>query len=530
MGLRLFGYGVYCDSIPQYAAKIAKIFEVRLLINNFFAKNMINDYLTEQILSNFGHLPTSDQSKAISALSDFILSPNPTALFVLRGFAGTGKTSLIGALVKTMEALGRPCVLMAPTGRAAKVFSLYAAHPAYTIHRRIYRQKSMEQDAAFSLNFNKQRQVLFIVDEASMISNRADGQMLRQSLLEDLIQFVYGGGVTGCRLVLCGDTGQLPPVGETESPALQPDELRCQGMDVTMATLTEIVRQRETSGILWNATDLRHCIEADAVYDWPRIRFSGLTDVVNVPGDELIETIADCYARHGMDDTMIICRSNKRAVAYNRGIRYQILGYEDELCGGDIVMIAKNNYYWTRLQTQGSASDSDAAEAGKDAAGEPVVEYIANGDIAVVKRVWNEREFYGFRFADCMLTLPDYDDYEVTASVLLDTLHAEAPSLSHEQQEKLFEGVMEDYADIPLKRDRLKKLKEDPYYNALQLKYAYAVTCHKAQGGQWGYVFIDQGYVTEEMLDADYYRWLYTAITRAKEKVFFVNWRKEQSK
>ena len=489
---------------------------------------MIKDYLKEQILSNFGHLPTADQSDAISALSEFILSSVPVSLFVLRGFAGTGKTSLVSALVRTMEQLGRTCVLMAPTGRAAKVFSLYARHPAYTIHRRIYRQKSMDQDAAFALNYNNARQVLFIVDEASMVSNRPDGQMLRQSVLEDLLQFVYGGGVTGCRLVLCGDTAQLPPVGEDESPALQPDRLRAMGMDVTMATLTGIVRQREASGILWNATRLRRCIESDDVYGWPAIRFTGFPDVVNVPGEELIETIAGCYAQQGMDETMIVCRSNKRAVAYNRGIRFQILGYEDELCGGDIVMIAKNNYFWTRKPEQDEAPKPQAGQTGSDVSG-PAVEYIANGDIAVVHRVWNEREFYGFRFADCLLTLPDYGDYEFTATVLLDTLHAEAPSLPHDRQEQLFRGVMEDYADIPLKRDRLKKLKDDIYYNALQLKYAYAVTCHKAQGGQWGHVFIDQGFMTDEMLGPDYYRWLYTAMTRATEKVYFVNWRKEQT-
>lgn len=477
---------------------------------------MVIDYLTEQITANFGHLPTQDQQKAIDLLAQFILSPETHRVFVLRGFAGTGKTSLLAAVVKTLEQLERPCVLMAPTGRAAKVFSLYADHPAYTIHKRIYRQKSIDQDSIFSLSFNMLRRVFFVVDEASMISNTQDYASQHSSLLDDLISFVYAGDQQ-CRLILVGDTAQLPPVGEAESPALQADVLRSYGLDVMQTTLRQIVRQQEASGILWNATVLRRLIDTEQVFDLPKIRFFGFKDVRNVPGDELIDTLSNCYARYGLDETMVVCRSNKRAIVYNNGIRAQILGREEELSGQDLVMIAKNNYYWTAPSPQGEESNQSS------------VSFLANGDIAVVQRIRNQRELYGFHFADCTLRFPDYDDYEVETTVLLDTLHAEAPALTREQQQLLFDRIMDDFADIPLKRDRLKKMKEDPYFNAVQLKYAYAVTCHKAQGGQWSHIFIDQGYMTDDMLGPDYFRWLYTALTRATDTVYFVNWRDVQT-
>ena len=514
---------------------------------------MLKDYFKEQILSNFGHLPTDDQQKTVEELTDFIFSPEATDVFVLRGFAGTGKTSLIGALVKTMVQLERECVLLAPTGRAAKVFSLYADHPAFTIHKRIYRQKSMDQDSSFVLNFNPLKHALFIVDEASMIQTRphsltgeGSGFSVNAggSLLEDLITFVYGNlyasalgeGGSGCRLILLGDTAQLPPVGETDSPALQPDVLRSYGLTPRMVTMKQIVRQQESSGILWNATRLRQLLENECVYDWPQIRFAGFADVKNVPGNELIEELANCYARYGKDETMVVCRSNKRAIIYNNGIRNQVLDREEELSSGDYVMIAKNNYYWLQapsnspegVRTQGKRLNPDNANPSDEEAWKSP-SFLANGDIAEIKRIRRERELYGFRFADCVLRLPDYDDYEFEATVLLDTLHEEAPALTHDRQESLFQQVLEDYADIPLKRDRMKALKEDPHFNALQIKYAYAVTCHKAQGGQWSHLFIDQGYMTEEMLGPDYYRWLYTALTRATNTVYFVNWRPEQT-
>ncbi len=508
---------------------------------------MIKNYLREQILQNFAFKPTSGQAEVIDSLCDFILAPGNDEVFILRGFAGTGKTSLVSALVKTMEQLQRHCVLMAPTGRAAKVFSLYSDHPAFTIHKRIYRQKSIDKDSIFSLNYNMLANVLFIVDEASMIPNEGlSGAMYGTGrLLDDLIQFVYGGH--GCRLILMGDTAQLPPVGEEESPALQDDIISGYGLNLRSHTMRQVVRQQEESGILWNATHLRQLIEDEEYFSLPKIRFAGFTDVRNVPGNELIEAISDCYSHCGTDDTMVVCRSNKRAYIYNNGIRNQILGREEELSSGDLLMIAKNNYFWlsdseelgvrsaTRTchpePVEGSKHSvpSTPFHSAQDDNAKGKTDFIANGDIAVVERVRNIRELYGFRFADCWLRFPDYDDYELEVTVLLDTLHTEAPALTKKQSDRLFNAILEDYMDIPNKRDRMKKMREDPYYNALQIKYAYAVTCHKAQGGQWSRVFIDQGYMTEEMLGPDYFRWLYTALTRATETVYLVNWREEQT-
>lgn len=474
---------------------------------------MIKEYLEGLILHNFGFTPTNQQAEVVKSLAEFILAPTEDEVFLLRGYAGTGKTSLIGALVKTMREVKSSTngeddgmVLMAPTGRSAKVFSLYADHAAYTIHKRIYRQKSIDKDSIFDLNFNMKSNLLFIVDEASMISNDNMLSGVNGGLLDDLVHFVYNG--KGCRLLIMGDTAQLPPVGEGESPALQKDMLEGYGLSVRYHSLTQVVRQADASGILWNATHLRQLIDMEDIFDLPKIKFAGFHDVKNISGSELIEELGNCYNRYGQDETIVICRSNKRAHVYNNGIRSQILWREDELTGGDMLMIAKNNYFWTE---------------GLDA------DFIANGDIAVVERVRNEREFYGFRFADCQLRLPDYDDLEIEATVLLDTLHAEAPALTREQQDILYNKVLEDYQDIPLKKDRLKALKQDPYFNALQIKYAYAITCHKAQGGQWGHVFVDQGYMTEDMLGPEYFRWLYTAITRATDTVYFVNWREEQT-
>ena len=491
---------------------------------------MIIDYFKELILNNFGHNPTSQQQEVVEALAEFILrepttdaSRSNADVFILRGYAGTGKTSLVSALVKTMEQLERRCVLMAPTGRAAKVFSLYSGHETFTIHKRIYRQKAIDDDTVFSMGFNAMTNSLFIVDEASMISNDATNTIYGTGrLLDDLVQFVYSG--SGCRLILLGDTAQLPPVGDIHSPALQPEVLRGYGLDVTCMTLSQVVRQRDLSGILQNATKLREIADplcpSDISPSMGReaglIRFA--PDVVNVPGNELIEAISDCYRNYGLDETIVVCRSNKRAHVYNMGIRNQILDREEELSSGDFIMIVKNNYYWK------SSEYSEHSEYSE----KPSFSFLANGDIAQVLRVRNERELYGFRFADCELRFPDYDNMELTATVLLDTLHTETPALTHEQSEQLWNRVLEDYADIPSKKERMRKMKEDPYLNALQIKYAYAVTCHKAQGGQWSQVFIDQCYVTPDMMGTDYYRWLYTAFTRATDKVFLVNWLKEE--
>lgn len=470
---------------------------------------MLNDDLSQQIKRNFLYKPTEEQEIAITSFSDFFFSAEHDSVYLLKGYAGTGKTSLVSAIVKTLDSLKQKCVLLAPTGRAAKVFSHHAGHSAYTIHRRIYRQKSFSNELDnFTMNSNLHQHTLFIVDEASMIANDGlSGSMFGSGrLLDDLIQYVYGG--QGCRLMLIGDTAQLPPVGEEESPALSYDALRGYGLEVTERILTQVVRQANDSGILYNATRLRHYIADDDCFSLPTIKVSGFTDVRVLPGGELIDAINESYDHVGMDETMIVCRSNKRAGLYNKGIRGTILYREDELNTGDWLMVAKNNYFW----------EADCKQ----------LDFIANGDMAVVKRVRRVHEMYGFRFADVALSFPDYDDLELDVRILLDTLHSDAPALTKEQSDSLFNAVCEDYADITIKRDRMKKVKEDPWYNALQVKYAYAVTCHKAQGGQWKRVFIDQGYMTDEMLSPDYFRWLYTAFTRATEKLYLVNWPKEQ--
>lgn len=471
---------------------------------------MINSYLVQQIKGNFLYKPTLEQEKTVKFLADFLFSRQSDSVFLLKGYAGTGKTSLIGALVKTLDQLQQKCVLLAPTGRAAKVFSHYAQHPAYTIHKKIYRQRNFSNDLDnFSLDDNLHQHTLFIVDEASMIANDglAGAVFGTGRLLDDLIQYVYAG--TGCRLMLIGDTAQLPPVGEEESPALSADKLRGYGMEVYEAQLTEVVRQMHDSGILWNATELRRYISEENFLTLPSVRVEGFPDIRMVSGSELIEVINDCYGQAGMDETIVVCRSNKRANIYNKGIRNTILFREDELNSGDLLMVAKNNYFWT--------------EGCKE------IDFIANGDIAVVRRVRRVREAYGFRFADVVLAFPDYDGMELEVKLLLDTLHTETPALPKELNDRLFYSVLEDYADITVKRERMKKMKADPHYNALQVKYAYAVTCHKAQGGQWKRVFLDQGYMTEDMLTPDYFRWLYTAFTRATEILYLVNWPKEQT-
>lgn len=468
---------------------------------------MISDELTYRIRAAFPHTPTREQEQAIRTFASFMADRREESAMILRGSAGTGKTTLAAAIVRALVGLRQKLVLMAPTGRAAKVFSLYAGHAAYTIHRRIYRQKSLE--GGFSPGFNSAADTLFIVDEASMVSRESSfgptgGSSLGSglsSLLDDLIRFVYNQH--GCRLLLIGDRAQLPPVGEEESPALQASVLRQYGLHVSECDLNEVLRQSQDSGILYNATGIRNMVNyqlSTINCQLPKVRFRGFADIRRVPGDELIEQLATSYSRVGLDETMVITRSNKRANIYNQGIRAQVLDREEELCTGDLLMVVKNNYYWR-----------------KD-------EFIANGDRCVVRRVRNVHSQHGFRFADVTMTFPDYDDYELTATVLLDTLTSEAPALTADQQALLYNKVMEDYQDLRLKADRLKALKQDRYYNALQVKFAYAATCHKAQGGQWAHVYVDQGYMTDDMLTTDYLHWLYTAFTRATERLYLVNW------
>lgn len=330
-------------------------------------------------------------------------------------------------------------------------------------------------------------------------------------LLDDLISYVYSG--KDCRLLMLGDDAQLPPVGELESPALSAQALSLYGLGVQEFCLENVMRQLQESGILHNATVLREYTRDLAMPGGFRFKLDGFKDVVKISGSDLIETLSTCYSRDGIDETMVLCRSNKRAITYNNGIRNTILDREDELCRGDSVMIVKNNYYWTERMI---------AEEGDSYTNIP--SFIANGDIAVIRRVRRQRELYGFRFEDATLSFPDYDDLEMEVTLLLDTLHSEAPSLTRQESERLFSNVMEDYADIPSRKEKMKKLRENEHFNALQIKYAYAVTCHKAQGGQWKNIFIDQGFVPEDGRDVEYYRWLYTALTRATERVYLVNW------
>ena len=470
---------------------------------------MINQYLEQQIKLFFQYPPTSEQEQAIKSLSEFLLPASSEAVFILQGFAGTGKTALTGALVQALNAAGQKCILLAPTGRAAKILAAYSGHPAYTIHKKIYRQKSFSNEMSnFDLDKNLHTDTLFIVDEASMISNRisATSNFGSGRLLEDLVQFVFSG--TGCKLLIIGDTAQLPPIGETGSPALSANTLAGYGLELKQICLTKTVRQAEESGILYNATRLRECIAAGQTGILPQMHLQGFNDIRRLPGNELVDTLNSCYEQDGMSDTIVICRSNKQANRYNNGIRNTLLFREEEIESGDVLMVAKNNYFWGNSNKE--------------------LEFIANGEIAIVKRIRHTTSLYGFHFADALLAFPDCNDIEIEAKILLETLHSDAPALSKEDNDRLFYAILEDYADISNKREKMKRMKENPYYNALQVKYAYAITGHKAQGGQWKNVFLDQGYVTPDMASADYFRWLYTAFTRATQKLYLVNFPQKQ--
>ena len=508
---------------------------------------MVNEELKYRILQNFGFAPTADQLHAVEVFARFMTDRDERAVMILRGSAGTGKTSLAGAIVRTMQELRQKVTLLAPTGRAAKVFSLNANQPAATIHRSIYREKAFTGlDGKFNLNVNLFHDRLFMVDEASMISLSSNNSTFGSGcLLDDLIQYVYND--RNCRMLLVGDKAQLPPVGEEESPALRADVLRAYGLTVYECDLNEVLRQSQDSGILYNATVIRQMITHDEVTQLPKIRLNGFADISIVPGDELIERLASSYSEVGIDETMVITRSNKRANVFNQGIRNMVLGREEELTTGDMLMVVKNKYKNTpspspsingslnnatnnvnRLTTQATRQVTQLPSGGGKEIEKPTLTFIANGDRAVVRRVRNVREFYGFRFADVSLEFPDYNNAEEEMTVILDALMTEAPALTQEQNEQLFQHVLEDYEDIPLKADRMKKVREDEYYNALQVKFGYAITCHKAQGGQWAHIYLDQGYMTDEMLTPDYIHWLYTAFTRATEHLYLVNWPKTQ--
>ena len=481
---------------------------------------MIIDELKYKILQQFGFPPTQEQAHALEVFAEFLTDRDPHAVMILRGSAGTGKTTLSGAIVRTLKEIRQKVMLLAPTGRAAKVFSLNSGSPAYTIHRRIYREKSFSGvEGQFNLNDNLYTDTLFMVDEASMIANMGLGGMSFGSgcLLDDLVHFVYQG--RNDRLLLIGDKAQLPPVGEEESPALHAAMLEGYGLKAYECDLNEVLRQSEESGILYNATMIRQMITHDDITQLPKIHFAGYSDIKPMPGAELIEALADSYHHVGLDDTIVVTRSNKRANIFNQGIRNMVLDREEELSQGDILMIVKNNYYWMEEERK-SNNKLQSNE---------IPAFLANGDRAKVLKVRRRIDLYGFRFATLLLLFPDYGNYELEATVLLDTLTSEAPALTHEQQEQLFHQIEEDYQDIPLKADRMKAIRQDQFFNALQVKFAYAVTCHKAQGGQWAHVYVDQGYMTDDMLNPDYIHWLYTAFTRATEMLYLVNWPETQT-
>lgn len=481
---------------------------------------MIIDELKYKILQQFGFPPTQEQAHALEVFAEFLTDRDPHAVMILRGSAGTGKTTLSGAIVRTLKEIHQKVMLLAPTGRAAKVFSLNSGSPAYTIHRRIYREKSFSGvEGQFNLNDNLYTDTLFMVDEASMIANMGLGGMSFGSgcLLDDLVHFVYQG--RNDRLLLIGDKAQLPPVGEEESPALHAAMLEGYGLKVYECDLNEVLRQSEESGILYNATMIRQMITHDDITQLPKIHFAGYSDIKPMPGAELIEALADSYHHVGLDDTIVVTRSNKRANIFNQGIRNMVLDREEELSQGDILMIVKNNYYWME----------EERKSNNKLQSNDIPAFLANGDRAKVLKVRRRIDLYGFRFATLLLQFPDYGNYELEATVLLDTLTSEAPALTHEQQEQLFHQIEEDYQDIPLKADRMKAIRQDQFFNALQVKFAYAVTCHKAQGGQWAHVYVDQGYMTDDMLNPDYIHWLYTAFTRATEMLYLVNWPETQT-
>ncbi|MEA1887273.1 MAG: AAA family ATPase [Bacteroidota bacterium] len=463
---------------------------------------MIESHIEKILVENLGHQPTNDQLKAIKAISLFIAGNTNDSIFLLTGYAGTGKTSLISAMVHTLGSFNIESVLLAPTGRAAKVLASYTGRSSYTVHKHIYRLKGNRDGVGrFELDRNMHRDAFFIVDEASMISGQlAEASIFGSgSLLDDLIEYVYRG--RNCKLVLVGDTAQLPPVGSVLSPALSREDLSMYGFNIETAELRDVVRQTRESGILMNATYVRRKI-TDSDLGMPEFRVENFDDIFRITGDTMLEEIEAAYSYSGTDGTVIVVNSNRMANRYNRGIRERILYREEEVSAGDMLMIVKNNYFWVN--------------------GEEGLDFIANGDMARIKKVARKEEKYGFRFADMVLDFIDYS-VELEVKVMLDTLTSETASLLGEQSKMLFENILEDYSHLSTKKKRYDAIRNDPYFNALQIKFAYAVTCHKAQGGQWERVFIDQGMFNRKEPSMDYLRWLYTALTRATDRLYLVN-------
>jgi len=462
-----------------------------------------SQFLTDSFIRELRYEPTSDQLRLFRALGHFFTSDEGDIL-VVNGYAGTGKTTAVSAVLASLRQLEVPCVLLAPTGRSAKVLSQYSGMPAATIHKHIYRQSSIGADGRgrFTLSPNKSRGTVYVVDEVSLIGiDSENSQFGSGNLLEDLVNFMRSG--TDCKMIFLGDDAQLPPVGMDVSPALSPEYMAGAG-GVSFQTLSEVVRQQAGSGILTNATRLRGLIARGDFLERRDLGLSKADDVVSIGGGELLEALSDAYSLYGEDRTIVLCRSNRRANRYNAGIRAQVLFREERLVREDKLMVVKNCYHGLE----------DIEET----------DYIANGDITRVIKVSKYEERYGFQFAEARLALPDYGDQEIVAKILLDTLESEAPSLTYEQANRLYQGVSEDYSHLSTKKKRYDAVKEDPYFNALQIKYAHAITGHKSQGGQWDCVFIDNP-LWQDDVTLDDLKWLYTAITRATEKVYLVNFK-----
>ena len=460
-----------------------------------------------QLTQSFGFEPTEGQSIVLYHLSAFLLSQKENPTYILRGYAGTGKTTLVKALVKTLPMIGMKYVLMAPTGRAAKVLSSYTGQNASTIHRRIYQAKTFPDGSIrITRAENKSKNALFIVDESSMIGEQRE--FGGSSLLDDLLSYVFSG--ENCRLLLIGDTAQLPPVESSESPALNCDYLKSE-FPVTAATyeLTEVKRQALESGILYNATDIRQLLSQKLYeYHLPIFHLQGFDDIQKIEPEAFEEMLYNAFANTSDNEAVIVCKSNKRANMFNQAIRGRILNIEGEIATGDKLMVVKNNYFWAN--------------------GNDVISFIANGDMAELRKIKHFEDMYGFRFADVELSFTDYPDApNLEAKILLDTLNSNSPSLTEEENKRLFSAIEEDYMDIPNRRERYKEMKKNPWFNALQVKFAYALTCHKTQGGQWNTVFIDSSLNLKETLEVEDLRWLYTALTRAQERVYFVNFKEE---
>ena len=470
---------------------------------------MLNDFIIGRIKAELPFEPNAEKEELFRALGAFLVSRDPRKAFILRGYAGTGKTSVVSALVRALTGLKQPCILLAPTGRAAKVLSRYSGFPAYTIHKQIYRQNQLGVEA-FSLTDNLHKNTLFIVDEASMLSGSRDNTTFGSGcLLDDLVRYVYNG--QGCSLLLLGDDAQLPPVGSLRSPALEEDHMRGYGLSVIGYSLSQVARQALDSGILAEATRIREALNNRNNQNI-QIQPNGV-DIIRVPGEEVVERLETSWREVGAEETLIITRSNKMTKLYNGGIRARVLWKEDDLSNGDRLMVTKNNYFWTK--------DYDG------------IEFIANGDMFEVVRLSNRHELYGFQFAKAALRSVDYN-WEIEALVWIDTLTTDSPEANYVLQRELFARIAEDYPEIRNKKELIKRIYESPYYNALQVRFAYCVTCHKAQGGQWKHVYIDQGlpaagdeaqetpitHTPSPITPQEHLRWLYTAVTRATEKIF----------